>query len=395
MDLYLLVVQIYIEKITFFVVCHAVFGYMVHFIIKQYEMSDHISLHRRLALEIHRLKANELVKEHPLRQLFWECTLRCNLHCKHCGSDCKKLSTCKDMPIVDFLKVIDSITPHVDPNKVFVIFTGGEPLMRDDLEVCGLELYNRGYPWGMVTNGLYLTRERLDSLQAAGLHTVSISLDGFAEDHNWMRGHPESFNRAVEAIRMMCQETELLFDVVTCMNKRSLLQLEEMKRFLINLGVKHWRLFTIFPVGRAAQHPELQLTNDEFVSVLEFIKHTRKEGKIHLSYGCEGFLGNYEGEVRDHFYECQAGISVASVLADGSISACPSIRSNLHQGTIYKEDFMTVWNSQFHPYRDREWMKKGACSTCSMFRYCRGNGMHLRDDEGNLLLCHYKRLQTK
>lgn len=76
MDLYLFIVQRYIEKITFFVDSHAVFGYMVRFIIKQYEMSDHISLHRRLALEIHRLKGNELIKEHPLRQLFWECTLR-------------------------------------------------------------------------------------------------------------------------------------------------------------------------------------------------------------------------------------------------------------------------------------------------------------------------------
>lgn len=358
-------------------------------------MAESLSLRRRLALEIARKMNNDLVKEHPLRQLFWECTLRCNLHCKHCGSDCKKMSAFEDMPTKDFLHVIDSITPHVNPNKLFIIFTGGEPLMRKDLETCGLELYRRGYPWGMVTNGLYLTRERLDSLLASGLHTVAISLDGFADDHNWMRGHPDSFDRAIDAIQMMVQETEIIFDVVTCVNKRSFKRLEEQKNDLISLGVKRWRLFSIFPVGRATQYPELQLSNEEMIGMMEFIKRTRKEGDIHISYGCEGFLGNYEGEVRDHFYTCQAGITVSSILADGSISACPSIRSDFHQGNIYRDDFMETWNTKYKPYRDREWMRKGECAACSFFRYCKGNGMHLRDDQGDLLFCHYKRLQTK
>jgi radical SAM protein with 4Fe4S-binding SPASM domain len=145
-------------------------------------------------------------------------------------------------------------------------------------------------------------------------------------------------------------------------------------------------------VGRAATFPEFQLSDEEFTSVLDFIRATRKENRIHLSYGCEGFLGEYETEVRDNFYQCHAGINVASVLADGSISACPSIRANFHQGNIYKDDFMDVWNNRFQPFRNREWARKGVCADCSLFRYCEGNGMHLHDDEGNLLVCHYKRI---
>ena len=91
------------------------------------------------------------------------------------------------------------------------------------------------------------------------------------------------------------------------------MRLEELKDFLISLGVKGWRLFTIFPVGRAAKDPELQLSNEEFRGVMEFIRKSRKEGRIHVSYGCEGFLGNYEAEVRDTFFACRAGISVGSV----------------------------------------------------------------------------------
>lgn len=104
------------------------------------------------------------------------------------------------------------------------------------------------------------------------------------------------------------------------------------------------------------------------------------------------FLGNFEGEVRSHFFSCQAGVTVGSVLCDGSISSCPSIRADYHQGSIYKDDFMEVWNNNFAPYRDREWMRTGECADCQYFRYCRGNGMHLRDSEGKLILCHLKRL---
>lgn len=245
----------------------------------------------------------------------------------------------------------------------------------------------------MVTNGLYLSAERLQSLLEAGLHAITVSIDGFADDHNWLRGHPESYARAMNAIRLLAREQEVNWDVVTCVNRRNYPYLDRFKEALYDAGVRRWRLFTIFPVGRAARYPEFQLAHNDFTGLMEFIKRTRQEGKIHASYGCEGFLGTYEGEVRDGFYQCSAGISVASVLADGSISACPSIRADYHQGNIYRDDFMEVWEHCFQPYRDRSWMKKGLCADCAFFRYCEGNGMHLHDGEGNLLFCHLERLK--
>ena len=104
-----------------------------------------LSLRRRLALEAWRVHENIRIEKHELRQLFWECTLRCNLNCRHCGSDCKMESTRPDMPKEDFLRVLDGIAAKTNPNKVFVILTGGEPLMRQDLEECGREIYKRGF----------------------------------------------------------------------------------------------------------------------------------------------------------------------------------------------------------------------------------------------------------
>ncbi|MCM1137997.1 MAG: TIGR04133 family radical SAM/SPASM protein [Muribaculum sp.] len=349
-----------------------------------------ISIRKRIALELNRQLRKERVATHPLRQLFWECTHRCNLNCRHCGSDCKLNAEHPDMPAADFLKVLDSLKPHVASHKLFIIITGGEPLMRADLEEVGRAIYDREYPWGIVTNGLALSPSRFKRLLAAGLHSITVSLDGLEENHNWMRGNPASYSKALSAIKMIAATPNIAYDVVTCVNSRSLKQLDGLKAELIKAGVKHWRLFTIFPSGRARQYPEFNLSNEEFTTLMEFIAATRKEGKIHASYCCEGFLGGYEMEVRDHFYTCEAGITVGSVLIDGSISACPSIRANYSQGNIYKDDFWDVWNNRYQPFRDRQWMKTGICKDCSMFRYCEGNGFHLREEDGSIKHCHIR-----
>lgn len=350
-----------------------------------------LSLRQRIALELNRQVKLDKRRKHPLRQLFWECTWRCNLSCLHCGSDCKNSSTVPDMPADDFLKVVDSIIPHVDTHKVNIVITGGEPLVRQDLEYVGRQLYDREFPWGIVTNGLLLTPERFDRLLKAGIHNMTISLDGLEEDHNWMRGNPRSFPRALEAIKMVTANGSLNFDVVTCVNRRSLPHLNEVKELLIDAGVKEWRLFTIFPSGRAAEHPEFDLTEQGVTQLMEFIVATRKEGRIKPSFCCEGFMGGYEGEVRDYFFECNAGVSVASVLLDGGIGACPSIRADYRQGNIYEDDFWDVWENRYEQYRNHDWMKTGICADCKVWRYCVGNGMHLRDSSGKIMHCHLKK----
>ena len=355
-----------------------------------------LSLKQRIGLELQRSLRHNTAQLHPLRTLFWECTLRCNMSCRHCGSDCKVAPAVKDMPAADFLRVIDSITPHVDTHKVFIIFTGGEALLRDDLEEVGLELYRREYPWGLVTNGFLLDEKRLESLMASGMHSITVSLDGFEEQHNWIRRHPQSFEKAVEAIKLLAQQKDVLWDVVTCVNPRSYPHLQEFKEFLVSLGVPAWRLFSIFPMGRAAHDPELQLSDEQFHGILDFIEGERSKVKgerlIEVSYACEGLLGPYEQRVRDNFFYCRSGVEVASIRCDGAISGCTSVRSHMDQGNIYRDDFWDVWQNRFQVMRNRSWARKGQCKDCKVWRYCEGSGLHLYDDDGNLLVCHYHRL---
>ena len=354
-----------------------------------------MNLRKRIIFELERLRRKNLQQLHPLQQLFWESTLRCNVHCLHCGSDCSSSEVTPDMPAEDFLRVIDqSITPHVNPHKVLIIISGGEPLMRKDLAEVGVALKKRGYPWGMVTNGLALTEKRFLELMAAGLRSMAISFDGLELNHNWLRQHPLAFEGATRAIKLAAATPSLTWDVVTCVNQRTINQLDEMREYLWSIGVRNWRLITIDPMGRAAENPELLLTPEQHRQLLDYIREKRKQG-LHISYSCEGFMPDYEMEVRDHLFHCAAGVSVASILIDGSISACTSVRGKYYQGNIYKDDFWQVWENGFKPYRDRRWMRElEPCKDCKLFRYCEGGGMHLRREDGELMLCHHNKLIT-
>lgn len=355
---------------------------------------SNISFRKNLALKLFRQYRKNETKLHRLNYLMWECTLRCNLSCRHCGSDCKKDALVKDMPAEDFLNALDQVIDIVDPNNTMIVITGGEPLIRKDLEQIGLELYRRGFPWGIVTNGMLLTKDRLESLVRSGLRAVTVSLDGLEDSHNWLRGVNKSYRNALNAIRLLPNVPDLRYDVVTCVNQKNYPELEQLRDLLIENGVTEWRVFTIFPIGRAQTDGELQLLPEEFKGLFDFIKETRNEKRIRLSYGCEGFLGNYEGEVRDDFFMCRAGINIASVLVDGSISACPSLRDNFIQGNIYQDNLADVWQNRYHIFRDRSWTKTGVCTDCDFYSYCEGNGMHLRDEKtGELLFCHLHRIE--
>lgn len=354
-----------------------------------------MNLRLKIALWLERLRRSNLKQIHPLQQLFWESTLRCNVHCLHCGSDCVASVETPDMPAEDFLHVIDTeITPHVDPHKVLIIISGGEPLMRKDLAAIGRALHQRGYPWGMVTNGLALTEKRFNELLDAGLRSITVSCDGLEADHIWLRQHPLAFEGATRAIKLIAKSPKpIAWDVVTCVNQRTIDHLPAIREMLWGLGVRDWRIFGIDPMGRAAENPELLLTDEQFKTLMDYIVAEREAGR-HVSYSCEGYLGTYEGRVRDHLYQCAAGISVASILIDGSISACTSIRGKYYQGNIYKDSFWEVWEHGFKPYRDRAWMKQSEpCKSCQAFAFCEGNGMHLRREDGSLMLCHLHRLE--
>ncbi len=330
---------------------------------------------------------------HELNYLFWECTTRCNLNCLHCGSDCSKDSVHKDMPIEDFLKAVDTINNPV--KNINVVITGGEPLLRKDLERVGKALREKGFRWSMVSNGHLYTQERHISLLNAGLGALTISIDGLEKSHNWLRNNPDSFRLVSRAIEMAASSKRLNFDVVTCVNQRNIKELKELKELLISKGVKAWRLFTIIPIGRAIKNEELLLSDHDLVNIMSFIAENRKDKRIDVKFSCEGYVGRYETKVRDNRFFCRAGINIGSVLIDGSISACPNIDRDFVQGNIYADDLFEVWQNKFESFRNRSWNKIGQCKTCKEYKNCQGSGFHnWHGYKQNVLVCHHEKIEN-
>ncbi len=101
---------------------------------------------------------------------------------------------------------------------------------------------------------------------------------------------------------------------------------------------------------------------------------------MRVSLSCEGYLPpRVDREVRDEPYFCRAGVTVASVLSDGSITGCPGMSRELVQGNVRDDDLASVWSERFGRFRDRRWMQTGECLGCAEFPRCRGNSMHLWD----------------
>jgi radical SAM enzyme (rSAM/lipoprotein system) len=331
-------------------------------------------------------------RRHELNYLFWECTTRCNLNCLHCGSDCYQESPHRDMPLDDFLCALDTIENPA--NHFTVVLTGGEPLMRKDLEECGKEIRKRGMRWGIVSNGLLYDQARQVSLLNAGMGALTLSLDGMERSHNWLRNNGTSFQKVDQAISLAAASKRLHFDVVTCVNQKNLHELPEIYRYLLGNRVRSWRLFTITPIGRAVNHPELSLSGPALRTVMDFITRLREKGLMDVKFSCEGYVGTYEPKVRDTPFFCRAGINVGSVLIDGSISACPNIDRSFAQGNIYQDNLYEVWKTRFQPFRDRSWTRRGKCGDCKDFADCQGNGFHYwHGDRQEPLVCHKELLE--
>ena len=356
-----------------------------------------LAFRQRLLFESFRLFRKSEARAHPLKYLFWECTLRCNLSCLHCGSDCHTSSSIEDMPAEDFLNEMEHLAKIYNPQEIMVVITGGEPLLRKDLPDIGMKLRKLGYRWGIVTNGLALTPTVFNALISSGIGAITLSIDGLEKDHNWQRNNQVAYEKAMKALEQICSYPRIEADVVTCVNQRNINDLDTIYNKLSKMGLKSWRLFTITPIGRAKDFPELELSKEQFNSMIEFIvKKKDAKSEMNVNFSCESYLGNKDNKARDGFFFCRAGIHIASILADGSVSACPNIDHQFIQGNIYENHLDEIWESRFEAFRDRSWTKKGQCSTCKEYKYCEGSGMHWwHGADPELLKCHKNQLETK
>lgn len=340
-------------------------------------------------------------KEHILTDLFWECTLTCNANCKHCGSSAEKKKYEGELNTTEIKSAFKQIANDMDANKILINVTGGEPLVRKDLcEVMEYATNELGFHWGMTTNGILLNDENIEKLRKANMETISISIDGLEEVHDAFRGVPGSYKIIINNIKKLRKAGFVKhIQVTTVFHKENINQLEKLYNTMLDLGLDSWRLVSMDPIGRANENNELLLNGKEIRKLLDFIKMKNKDKNLKLSYGCPGFLGlDYEKEVRENYFYCRTGISVASILYNGDLFVCPNVPriKRFIQGNIRTDNFKEVWDNKYKEFRLKDRTKCEECSKCEQWEFCLGGAFHTWNFTNNVQnKCTYNMLKDK
>jgi radical SAM protein with 4Fe4S-binding SPASM domain len=319
-----------------------------------------------------------------LTYLFWEATLRCNLRCAHCGSSCGARSPVRELTTAQVRGILDTIAEDFDATRIFVSITGGEPLLRPDLFEVVAHLTRLGMESCIVTNGTLLTARAVDRLLAAGMRTVSISIDGTEAEHDAVRGRG-TYRRALRAVTRARARGLETVEAISCVRPANLARLPAVERAVRDAGANLWRLITIDRMGRLAGRaaPAMWLEPPDITRLLDFIAARRRalagDPDFGVQFSCGGFLGvRRELAVRPGDGQCFAGLCVASILCDGQVSACPSLPRSWAQGSALATRFATIWRERFRLHRTTDWRRTGPCAGCSWFGVCRGGGLHER-----------------
>jgi radical SAM protein with 4Fe4S-binding SPASM domain len=330
---------------------------------------------------------------HPLRYLFLEVTRRCNLSCAYCGSSCTGAGDDGELAAAEWVGVIRQIAADFEAPRVMVAVTGGEPLLKPGILDIFRALRDCGFPYGMVTNGQLLDGPRARDLVAAGIGSISVSLDGPPEVNDAQRG-AGVWDRAETAIgHLRDAGYGGKLEVISTLTTPAIPHLEAMRVRLARMRVPLWRVAPVMPIGRAAARPDLVPGPTEVRTLLEWVRAARKAPRRPVpEFSEEGFLGwRFEGVVRPYLCQCRAGVEVGGINADGRIGACPELTEAFAQGDIRKNRFKDVWETGYRVLRDRSWARRGPCADCVHWDWCQGGAMHLYAEPGaDFLRCLYR-----
>jgi heme d1 biosynthesis radical SAM protein NirJ len=131
--------------------------------------------------------------------VIWNLIRRCNLTCKHCYS----ISADKDFPgelsIEEVFRVMDDLKAFAVPA---LILSGGEPLLRPDIDEISRRAKAMGFYVGLSSNGTLIDERNIERIAATGYDYVGISIDGIEDTHDRFRRKIGAYDASMAAVRL-------------------------------------------------------------------------------------------------------------------------------------------------------------------------------------------------
>jgi MoaA/NifB/PqqE/SkfB family radical SAM enzyme len=244
----------------------------------------------------------------------YQITLRCNRRCMFC--DAWRTKTFNELKTRHALKVVRELG---DTGVAVLGITGGEPLMRTDLEEIAECARHKGIIVGLNTNGTLLTPKRAKSISRV-FDTVFVSLDGFEKTHDGIRGEKGTFKEAIIGLKnLLAVKRECTVGVNFVLNSANYKEFLPFCNWIKNRGIA----LTFFPVGGEDKFTSAySIPRDE---VDDFVRDVLKEKASNR------FLGPSENVIRliPKFVKgkmphiCDAGHLYLGVTPAGDLRICP------------------------------------------------------------------------
>jgi radical SAM protein with 4Fe4S-binding SPASM domain len=309
--------------------------------------------------------------------VFWDCTRRCNLHCLHCGA--VKEHYAHELTTEQVKGILNQLA---DEKVGMIAATGGEPLLREDLPEVLSYAHERGLKTGIATNGFLLDPAAAEWINNLQVFSVQISLDGSEETHNLIRGHDESFARAVHALELLQKLRIPIVSVATTVTTSNLHEIDALKQVLLRMGIRLWRLAALMPIGRA-QTSNAFLDGEQLAWLLRYVKENRSR-RLRIFFAENlTFLGDWERRIRRKPLICPIGFTACCIGVDGNVRGCPEQpdTDENREGSPLEVPFREIWQKGFRRYRERDILRTDAkCASCASKHDCFGGCWVMRTE---------------
>ncbi len=298
-------------------------------------------------------------------------TYRCNNRCLFCYAGCGKESpaaqgTPKELTTRGFKKIIRIFR---DEARIpFFSFTGGEPLLRGDLESLISYAEKRGLRTNLITNGTLATEQRSRKLYRAGLRTAQVSIEApEAELHNRLTGS-SSFQKTCQGIAAL-KSAGIKVQTNTTLTALNVDSTEKMPAFLKELGIDRFSMNLFIPTEKSPGNDKLFLSYSQIGPVVDRVR--KEAARLSMTFYW------YSPLPHCHFNplsrgmgnkSCAAMDGLISVTPTGDIQPCSSYAESM--GSLLSGKFQDIWFSKRAGFFKEKRYAPEECSGCDRFIAC-------------------------
>jgi len=293
-------------------------------------------------------------------------TYRCNNKCSYCYTGGPRKT--RELETTDWTHILDKLWKAGVPQ---VVFTGGEPTLRDDLVL--LVSHAEEFVTGLVTNGRLLPRLS-KSLKDASLDYVQVSIESNDQlIHDEMTAVSNSWTETVNGIRVAVKEGLNVYTNTT-LTRRNADHFASTVEFLASLGVKGIACNSLICSGLGCKAIERDGLSEQMLKgVLQNACAKAKELKIEFNWytpTCYKKLDPVDLGLGTK--SCSAAQYNVTIEPDGTVIPCQSL-FNRKMGDIRKDSWEKIWSNKFAKKIRNHYFISDQCKSCNLLETCGGS----------------------